>query len=89
MPSVSYSQRFIKTLKTLSGLSQKKAVRSLTLFMAHPEANSLRFRPLSGATDHFIINTNRGDRIILKKLGEDDYEAVDVGPHDMYRSWNR
>lgn len=89
MPAVSYSPRFIKALKALSGLAQDKAIRSLTLFMTHPESNSLRFRRLSGVADHFIISTNRGDRIILKKVGENDYEAVDVGPHDMYRSWNR
>lgn len=89
MPAVSLSPRFTKNLKALSRLSQEKALRALKLFMEHPEANSLRFRRLAGMSDHFIISTGRGDRLILRKLDDSSFVAVDVGPHDMYREWNR
>lgn len=39
--------------------------------------------------NHYIINSNRGDRIILRKIGDTAYEAVDVGTHDLYRRWDR
>ncbi|MEH3120257.1 MAG: hypothetical protein PGN25_22420 [Methylorubrum populi] len=51
---------------------------------------SLRFRPLAGRVGYFIINPTRGDRIILRKDGDDLYAAVDLGPHDnVYRRWDR
>ncbi len=51
---------------------------------------SLDFRPLAGAAGYFIIDPHSGDRIILRKNAENDFSAVDVGPHDnLYRRWNR
>lgn len=57
--------------------------------MAEPKQHRFKFRALKGHPDHFIINSSRGDRIILRRIEHDSYEVVDVGKHDIYRVWDR
>ena len=58
--------------------------------MEEPSLPSLRFRPLQKLKGYYIISSVHGDRIILRKDGDNVYSAVDVGPHDnVYRRWNR
>lgn len=84
-----FSDRFAKGLKQLPPNRADAAIRALTKFMTEPSLPSLRFRPLVGLSDHFIINSVHGDRVILRKDG-DDYVAEDTGPHDnVYRRWQR
>jgi hypothetical protein len=81
---------FVKRLKGLPPDRQKAARSALGKFIQDPSLASLRFRPLAGATDHFIINGAHGDRIILRKDAADLYAALDVGPQDnVFRRWNR
>lgn len=77
-------------LKSLPPDRRKAAGRALLKFTEEPGLPSLRFRPLVGRLGYFIINPTRGDRIILRKDGDDLYAAVDLGPHDnVYRRWDR
>jgi hypothetical protein len=80
---------FIKALSKLPPDRQEKARKSLVLFQQEQKLARFDFRSLSGRSGYFIINSARGDRIILRRVGPDAYEAVDVGAHDLYRRWNR
>ncbi|KZK83019.1 hypothetical protein PsAD13_03221 [Pseudovibrio sp. Ad13] len=81
---------FIKRIKKLPPDRQKGVKNKLRLFMGNPQTNSLRFRVLEPFSDIFIINGKAGDRIILKRVTENEYEVLDVGVHDtVYRRWNR
>lgn len=86
---VTASEAFQKALKRLPPNRQKAAARALAKFMTEPRLPSLDFRPLAGAAGYHIIDPTGGDRIILRKVSDDEYQAVDVGPHDIYRRWNR
>lgn len=79
-----------RELRKLPPDRAKAANESLKKFVVEPALPSLNFRPLRGLVGYFLINGRRGDRIVLRREGEDHYSAVDVGPHDnVLRRWNR
>lgn len=81
---------FEKALKSLPPHRATAAAKTLLLFMEEPGLPRLRFRALKGLEEYFIINVKHGDRIILKKIENETYLAVDIGPHDnIYRRWDR
>lgn len=81
---------FTAGLKSLPPDRRKAAGRATLKFVDEPGLPSLRLRPLVGRAGYFIISAGKGDRIILRKDGDDIYAAVDVGPHDnVLRRWNR
>ncbi len=86
---VSPTSDFVKALGKLPPDRQEKVRTALRLFMENPKFARLDFRPLSGKAGHFIIDSGRGDRIILRRQEGESYDAVDVGTHDLYRRWNR
>jgi mRNA-degrading endonuclease RelE of RelBE toxin-antitoxin system len=80
---------YLKGLKKLPPDRQKGANKSLVLFQTEPQLHRLKFRQLKGQEYHYIINGKGGDRIILLKESADTFVALDVGPHDIYRKWDR
>ena len=86
---VTVTERFVKATRGLPPNRQKAVARALSKFMREPRLPSLDFRALAGAPGFFIIDPTSGDRVILRKISDEEYEAVDVGPHDIYRRWNR
>ncbi|MEN3238902.1 hypothetical protein PUR29_36315 [Methylobacterium ajmalii] len=87
---VTLEPSFTDGLKALPPDRRKAAGRALLKFAEEPGLPGLRFRPLKGRPDFFIINPTKGDRVILRKDADDLYAAVDVGPHDnVYRRWDR
>lgn len=77
-------------LRSLPPDRKKAAGRALLKFMEEPGLPSLRLRAFEGRSGYYLINPNRGDRILLRKEADDLYVAVDVGPHDnVLRRWNR
>ena len=69
---------------------KKAAGRALEKFRETPGLPSLRLRAFAGRDGYYLINPNKGDRILLRKEAEDLYVVVDVGPHDnVLRRWNR
>lgn len=87
---VEVEKSYLQAVKGLPPDRRKSANAALVKFMTEPSLPSLRFRPLEGIKGFFIINCIHGDRIILRKVAEDLFAAVDVGPHDnVYRRWNR
>lgn len=87
---ITVAPSFAKALGRLPPDRAKGAAESLVKFADEPALPGLDFRPLRGKQGYFIIDGRRGDRLILKKMAEDHYAAVDVGPHDnVYRRWTR
>jgi mRNA-degrading endonuclease RelE of RelBE toxin-antitoxin system len=87
---VDVDEAFLRALKSLPPERRKRAVNAITKFIREPALPALAFRTLKGAAGYFIIDCARGDRIILQKVGEEHFIAVDVGPHDnVYRRWDR
>lgn len=87
---IDISERFIKSTGSLPPDRRKAVGASLRKFQVEPRLPSLRFRPLQGAEGYWIISSAHGDRIILRRIDDKAFEAVDVGPHDnVYRRWNR
>jgi hypothetical protein len=81
---------FLRALDKLPPDRAKAAQDSLVKFMNEPALPRLDFRPLRSRQGYFLIDGKRGDRIILRRLAEGHFAAVDVGPHDnIYRRWNR
>lgn len=77
-------------LRSLPPDRKKAAGRALLKFMEEPGLPSLRLRAFEGRAGYYLINPNRGDRILLRKEADDHFVAVDVGPHDnVLRRWNR
>ena len=82
-----FSDRFVKALKKLPPNRADAAIRACQKFMKEPALPSLKFRQFKGLDDFYIINSVHGDRILLRKDGN-DYVAEDTGPHDnVYRRW--
>jgi hypothetical protein len=87
---VAITDYFLRGMRALPPDRQRRAIAAIEKFMRDAAVPSLDFRPLKGKADFFIIDANSGDRIILKRVEADTYEAMDVGPHDnVYRRWNR
>lgn len=84
-----YSERFVKALKGLPPNRADAAIRAVQKFMTEPALPSLKFRSFKGLDGFHIINSVHGDRVLLRKDG-DDFVAEDTGPHDnVYRRWQR
>lgn len=87
---VSPEPAFRKALRTLPPDRAEGAIAALERFIVDSSRAGLDFRALRRRAGHYIINARHGDRIILRKDGDDLFAAVDVGPHDnIYRRWNR
>ena len=88
---VTVEERFTLALKSLPHDRQKGAIRALAKFATTPNLPGLKLHILRNARNCWIIYVNdKGDRIILRKLADDHYVALDVGPHDnVYRRWDR
>lgn len=88
--TVDFDEEFWRALTSLPPDRQKRALTALHKFEAAPALPALAFRGLKGAPGYCIIDCARGDRIILQKVSDGHFIAVDVGPHDnVYRRWDR
>lgn len=79
--------RFSKRLKALSKQQQRQVATALNRFLHNPQYPSLNFEKLSTGqhADYYTIRASLSCRIVLCVRGEDHYEVVDVGDHDVYR----
>ena len=78
---------FLAALKRLSEGRKAWIISRLEIFQADPENKTLRFRPLRCLAGHFIIDSVRYDRIILRQEADDLYAAVDCGGHEVLDEW--
>lgn len=87
---IDFGSRFKKALSGLPPDRKRAAISAIGKFQTEPALPSLKFRPLAGREGHFIISAHHGDRIILKRIAEEHYELMDIGPHDnVYRRMTR
>lgn len=89
MPSVKVLPSFMAKLRLLSEGRRKHIAGRVRRFAADPLDKPLRFRPLRCAPGHFLINSVRGDRIILRQEAEDVYALVDCGGHAIIDEWEQ
>lgn len=89
MPSVKVLPSFTAKLRLLSEGRRKYIVGRVRRFVANSQDKLLRFRPLRCAPGHFLIDSVRGDRIVLRQEAEDAYALVDCGGHDIIDEWER
>lgn len=80
---------FTEALGKMSSGRQRMAVDRLAAFVRNPADPELRLRELRCAPGYWLINSTRGDRIILRKEADDLYAAVDVGGHSLIDEWER
>lgn len=80
---------FKDRLNALSDSRRDAAIIRLEAFVRNHNDPLLRLRELRCAPGHWLIDSFRHDRIILKKLGEDLYRPEDVGGHDIYADWEK
>lgn len=79
------SARFLRCVDRLPPHRAKAARRALAKFLERPLLPGLNFEKLRNLTeDYWSIRSGKGDRIVLKRLADDQFEAVDVGTHDVY-----
>jgi hypothetical protein len=93
MVAVRPSDRFVARLKLLSEGRQASIIGRLEWFQRQPDDPALRLRPLRCAPGHFLIDSIRYDRIILRRDAEEAggpvYTAVDCGGHEIILEWER
>ncbi|BCM85847.1 hypothetical protein mvi_43080 [Methylobacterium indicum] len=61
-------------------------------FQRDPQEPQLRLRPLRCAPGHYLIDSARYDRIVLRTDlidGEAVYTAIDCGGHEIIEEWER
>jgi len=82
------TKKFEADIKKLAPKKRENVIDALAKFKRQPENRNLRFRGFKGHPSHFLINSSKGDRILLLKRGEAEFDLVSVGTHDeMERRW--
>ncbi|CAH1672118.1 type II toxin-antitoxin system RelE/ParE family toxin [Chelatococcus asaccharovorans] len=81
MVSLRLSPKFEKAFDDLDDRLKKRADKSIELFMERPRHPSLHFEKLSGSP-YRTIRVEMKFRIVLRELGPDEFELVDIGHHD-------
>lgn len=82
-----FSKRAEKALSGLSAEDRRRAAKAIRLFQDNPRHPSLNFEKLAGYGDLYSIRIKQGHRAILRRVPgtDDEYDLLDVGPHDIYR----
>lgn len=84
-----WERSFQKALLKLPADLQQAALDALEKLLEEPPRPSLRLEKLRGTSGYWSIRVNRGWRILLRLEESAEgkvYVALDVGPHDVYRS---
>lgn len=85
--NLSYTKRFVRSLRGLTPEQAAGAAKALQLFMEDTRHPSLNFEKVQ-STSYCTIRVNQGDRIALRRTGSQAYDVVDVGSHDyIYRKY--
>jgi hypothetical protein len=79
------SERFYRRVERLPPHRAEAARRALAKFIEAPLRPGLNFEKLRNLSqDYWSIRSGKGDRILLKRISDDEFEAIDVGTHDIY-----
>ena len=79
------SERFYRRVERLPPHRAEAARRALAKFIEAPLRPGLNFEKLRNLSqDYWSIRSGKGDRILLKRISDDEFEAIDVGTQDIY-----
>lgn len=79
------SERFYRRVERLPPHRAEAARRALAKFIEAPLRSGLNLEKLRNLSqDYWSIRSGKGDRILLKRISDDEFEAIDVGTHDIY-----
>ena len=87
MLRITYSERFQKHYKKLSGREKNQFRHKLTIFSDNPLHPSLRVKKIQGTDDLFEFSVNMDIRVIWFYEGESLVALVDIGHHDILRNY--
>lgn len=82
-----FTDRFQKHFKTLTGAEKKQLQNKLRLLAENPMHPSLRTKRIQGTTDLFECSVNMDIRIIWYYEGDTMIILVDVGHHDILKQF--
>lgn len=84
------SRRFEKDLKRLSKSDAEHAIEAIEAFTINPTARALNFEKVWNRAGYFTIRATFKVRILLRQIGEEEFEALAIGNHDyIYESYFR
>lgn len=81
--AVTLTGAFKQYRKRLSSQRDDAVIVALREFMANPKQRSLNFELVTGHKGYFTIRSSLVDRVLLRRVGPQAYEAVAVGNHDL------
>ena len=84
---LTFTDRFQKNFKTLSGNEKKQIMKKLSLLAENPMHPSLRTKRIQGTTDLFECSVNMDIRIIWYYEGDKIIILLDVGHHDILKKF--
>ncbi len=80
---ISYSSHFLRQVKKLSAVDQKKLSQKIEMFKKNPSDIRLRTHVLSGRLKkYFAFSLDHSQRVIFMKPKQFTILFIDVGTHD-------
>lgn len=86
---ITYTDRFLKSFKNLTGVEKKQLKNKLSLPAQNPTHPSLRTKRIQGTDDLFECSVNMDIRIIWFYEGDSVIILLDVGHHDILKNFDQ
>ena len=87
MLQITFTDRFQKHYKNLTDIEKKQFKNKLAIFAENPMHPSLRVKRIQGTSDLFEFSVNMDIRVIWFYEGEQLVALVDIGHHDILKSY--
>ncbi len=87
MLQITFTDRFQKHYKNLTDIEKKQFKNKLAIFAENPMHPSLRVKRIQGTPDLFEFSVNMDIRVIWFYEGEQLVALVDIGHHDILKSY--
>lgn len=87
MLTITFTNRFQKHYQKLTDVEKRQFKRKLAVFAEQPMHPSLRVKRIQGTSDLFEFSVNMDIRVIRFYEGESLVALVDIGHHDILKSY--
>ena len=87
MLQITFTDRFQKHYKNLTVTEKNQFKNKLAIFAENPMHPSLRVKRIQGTPDLFEFSVNMDIRVIWFYEGEQLVALVDIGHHDILKSY--